>query len=518
MSIDNIIRSVEVERKMQSLNITGADPNSDYGIMDMLKPAYNSLKSSAAKAFAWTEKTVQHIIKRDINNNKRQIDDIEKIQINDTEKNNKMAQSTKRFMKSKIAKITFDYKGMAYLLSISAGIIAGTGITEHLYKRYLMQEQPTSRLQLSDIDMEKAGINRKLRLPIPNRTAAYGYAGQVVRNPIVQDDKTSKARAAAFNPAWYMGKNKSKNNENFLEQRIARFNAENKTVFVDKLIIIETIDEVAKSMGIGKYKNYLIAKACAESWLDQKAVSKKDAVGIFQLTKDAIDEINRIDNTCFTIEDISGTDGLYLNIYCGIRYFNILKSRVYLPSIELVSAAFNWGEGNLRRLIEKSGSMPRKANSASMRKLRMISPKLPKDTREYITTIKKYEEAFEGKTNSSIAGYLVEEYKNNQTQMYKRRAETMLEKAKKNNNDICNRSLLYDSLSEFIYLTNIAPDPASSSLKNYALMKAVETCKLLGNEELGRRFYEEILKLPMQKYKTSASDQYESLKRAAGNT
>lgn len=83
-----------------------------------------------------------------------------------------------------------------------------------------------------------------------------------------------------------------------------------------------------------------------ESSWDPEARSPVGAIGLMQITKPALEQINTIYSTNFTMDDMTRPDR---NIWVGIRYLRWLYRTLslFVNARILAVLAYNWGIGNV---------------------------------------------------------------------------------------------------------------------------------------------------------------------------
>ena len=105
-----------------------------------------------------------------------------------------------------------------------------------------------------------------------------------------------------------------------------------------------------------------------ESSYDPKAVSHKGAVGLWQLMEGTARALGlRVD------KEVDERLDPFKSTLAAVKYIKYLKEK--FKSWTLVLIAYNWGEGNLRRLLEEVSNEEE------------ILSRVPKETRDYVNKI-----------------------------------------------------------------------------------------------------------------------------------
>ncbi|KMT21528.1 lytic transglycosylase domain-containing protein [Clostridium cylindrosporum] len=141
---------------------------------------------------------------------------------------------------------------------------------------------------------------------------------------------------------------------------------------VYKLEYKETIDKYADNYKIDRELVYALIKK--ESKYDPLAVSKKGAMGLMQIMPDTGKYISGLlGEKNFKINDLYDAEK---NINYGTYYLAKL-SKDFNGDVEAILAAYNGGEGNVRKWMTENGN-------------ELYEDKIPfKQTRNYIKSIKR---------------------------------------------------------------------------------------------------------------------------------
>jgi len=119
----------------------------------------------------------------------------------------------------------------------------------------------------------------------------------------------------------------------------------------NKMSVVDIIRAVALREGVPFDAAYKFA--WIESKLDPKAVSPAGAVGVFQVMKGALDDVNRFYGTKngvqFTMADMTNAAS---NVLVGVQYMKISARYANVPVSDVATMymAYNIGAGNLRKL------------------------------------------------------------------------------------------------------------------------------------------------------------------------
>lgn len=137
-----------------------------------------------------------------------------------------------------------------------------------------------------------------------------------------------------------------------------------------KVLIVQT----AQQYGVDPILALAVARA--ESGYNQSAVSPVGAIGIFQLMP-------------ATASDLGVNASDYVdNIRGGCLYLSRLQ-QWYNGRIDLVLAGYNWGIGNVNRLLSGSTSFPDDGTIQSFPANQLLAS-VPGETRNYINRVTGY--------------------------------------------------------------------------------------------------------------------------------
>ena len=113
-----------------------------------------------------------------------------------------------------------------------------------------------------------------------------------------------------------------------------------------KIDYLNYVEKYSNEYDVDKYLIFAIIKA--ESNFDEKAISKKKAIGLMQLLQDTAEEIAPKIDVEVNEQNIFEPE---LNINLGTKYISILLQKY--KNVGLAVAAYNAGSGNVDNWIEE---------------------------------------------------------------------------------------------------------------------------------------------------------------------
>jgi soluble lytic murein transglycosylase len=163
----------------------------------------------------------------------------------------------------------------------------------------------------------------------------------------------------------YEWSNCLENNPSFYELVMTQLNIEEKVYFVQMSPFLSQITKASEKIGLPPF--VVASHIKRESQFDPRAVSSKDAFGLMGITVWAYEDVMRLRYQEQWIREaleeygtVYWEDAQYdpeLNILVGAIYYKFLLD--HFQNTQLASLAYNWGMGNVQRMLDKYGSTNR---------------------------------------------------------------------------------------------------------------------------------------------------------------